>query len=194
MLGLGPNILYSKEVGPKAVVEIIFKKAQQKDIATDAKKQAALNKYINFTTMGVSILGKNKKPLSREQINWFNKTLKSIITRTVYPLAPKFFKDVKVTYEGVEVTKQNTVVKSVVFSKGEETEVAYYLKKFQKEWKIVDIAIDDESWTEGINEQVNRTIKSEKWAGVKKRLTKRLKELKNKKNKKNKSSKRKTKK
>jgi hypothetical protein len=46
------------------------------------------------------------------------------------------------------------------------------------EWRVVDVAIDDESWVSTINEKVSKTLKEKGWNGLKDLLNKRLKELK----------------
>jgi ABC-type transporter MlaC component len=52
------------------------------------------------------------------------------------------------------------------------------MKKINGDWRVVDVAIDDESWVSTINEKVAKTLKEKGWNGLKDLLNKRLKELK----------------
>jgi ABC-type transporter MlaC component len=44
-------------------------------------------------------------------------------------------------------------------------------------WKVVDVALDGESWVDSIRDQVVETLKKSKWTGLKKKLSDRLAEL-----------------
>lgn len=170
------NVFGAKET-PKSVVEKIFNQAKNPKIAKDKTLQEKLNACISFAEMAKSSLGKYVKSLTKDQFSWFQSTLKEIITETVYPEAPDFFKNVKVEYEDEEVGKARAEILSVVIEKGEETEVAYTLKLMQGKWKVVDVALDDESWIESIYEEVDEVMKKDKWKGLKSKLSKRLKEV-----------------
>jgi ABC-type transporter MlaC component len=66
---------------------------------------------------------------------------------------------------------------TIVSKRGEETEVLLTFMPFKKGWRIIDVAIDGESWVQNIQEQVFKTIKKDKWAGLKKSMNKRLSKL-----------------
>lgn len=163
--------------GPKDVVKSIFNEAKNPEIAKDKKLQENLNQQISFDDMATNSLGKYKKELTAEQYSWYSKTLKEIITETVYPEAPDFFKGVKVTYEDESVKKDKAQILSVVTEKGEETEVEYTLRKVGEKWLVIDVSLDDESWIESIYEEVDVVMKKDKWDGLKAKLTKRLNEI-----------------
>ena len=163
---------------PQALVETIFSQAKNIKIATDTKTQKEINKLINFTKLAENSLGKKIKSISKNEFSWYAKTLKEIIIKTVYPEAPNFLKQVKITYEQSSKQGKDIVVNSVVTKKGEETEVSYHLHFLAGGWKVFDISIDGDSWTENIKDQVISAIKKHKWIGLKKKLNKRLKELK----------------
>ena len=65
--------------------------------------QKQVNAKIDFAEMARTALGREYKKRSVEQKAWFESALKEIITRTVYPEAPKFLKSVKIKYKKVFV-------------------------------------------------------------------------------------------
>ena len=163
---------------PVDIVKEIFHLAQDGQIKKNKDYQLKIEKMFNFEAMSQDILGKDYLKYGKKEFNWFHKTIKGIITKTVYPKAPKFLKQVTVEYENIEKVGKSTVVFSIVKSKGEETEVNYNLKFIDNDWKVINITIDDESWVENISEKVQSVIKKKKWKGLKNLLTKKLKELK----------------
>ncbi|MGZ3790484.1 MAG: ABC transporter substrate-binding protein, partial [Bacteriovorax sp.] len=134
--------------------------------------------HIDFGEMSKSILAQEYAKRSASDLKWFETTLKEIITRSVYPSAPKFLENVKITYKKTKTSDADAKVSSSVSKKGESTDVDYVLKKVNNEWKVVDVAIDEESWVKTINEKVQKTIKEKGWNGLKDLLNKRLTELK----------------
>jgi ABC-type transporter MlaC component len=164
-------------MGPKDIVKYIFKTASLKSIGADEKLQNSINVNVDFNAMAVKALGSEFKKISKTEFTWFSKTIREIITKTVYPEAYGFLNKVRISYEEEEIESKTAEILSVVKNKAEETDVVYFFNKTKNVWKITDISIDDESWVESINEQVVRTIKKQKWSGLKSKLTKRLNKL-----------------
>jgi ABC-type transporter MlaC component len=162
---------------PQQIVEDIFASAKDGNISRNLALQEKINNYIAFDEMALNILGSDKKNLSAENIHWFQITIKKIITLSVYPKAPDFLKNVKISYETANQKGNKTTIESIVKKKGEETEVSYSLKKDKNEWKVVDISIDGESWVESITEQVHSVLVKEKWVKLEEKLSKKLKDL-----------------
>lgn len=163
---------------PKAVVEEIFSKAAKQGVAKNPALQTEINRNIDFGRMARQALGKEAEKRSAAELEWFDRTLKEIITRTVYPEAPRFLNAVKISYRDVKVEDGRAKVASVVRQKGETTEVDYKLQQTGEGWRVVDVAIDGESWVDTISEQVRKTLEKRDWAGLKERLNKRLASLK----------------
>lgn len=162
----------------KAMVEMVFSKASQDAVKNDQALQAEVSSYVDFDAMAKAVLAKEKGVPSGE-VFWFAQTLREIITRTVYPKAPEFLSGVKIEYREEKVSGNAAVVKSVVQNKSDLTDVDYKLAKSKSgEWRVVDVALDGESWVESIRDEVRDTLKKEKWAGLKKRMVRRLDELK----------------
>jgi ABC-type transporter MlaC component len=163
---------------PITIVKNIFNLAKDKKIRLNKDHQSKIEKMFNFKIMGQEILGKDFLKYGKKEFTWFHKTIKKIITKTIYPKAPNFLNEVKIEFINIEKSLSFATVFSIVKSKGEETEVNYRLKLIENSWKVINITIDDESWVENIAERVKKTIKKKKWEGLKNLLTKRLNEIK----------------
>jgi len=170
----------------REIVEEIFSKAAKPEIKKDARLQTELNNLVDYAHMAKEVLGAEFKKQKPQDIQWFEKMLKDIISLSVYPAAPDFLGKVNIVYK--ESPKENSkgnpkenkeekdqsAISSIVKHKGEETEVNYRLHKQGENWKVYDVALDGESWTENIRTEVQKILKKEGWGGLKKRLIKRL--------------------
>ncbi len=164
---------------PQEVVKDIFAKASLPEVAVDHSKQSEINSLVDFDALAKAALGKEAKALPAKEVQWFRQTLQEIITRTVYPKAPDFLKDVKITYDSVQEKAGKAVVISSVQNKADLTDVVYRMQKNKDGvWKVVDVSISGLSWVESIQDQVRDVIKKKKWQGLKDAMNKRLNELK----------------
>jgi ABC-type transporter MlaC component len=158
-------------------VQEIFRQASVPEVATDGAKQAEVSSHVDFDALAKAALGKQKA--SAEDFAWFRDTLKEIITRTVYPKAPDFLKDTKITYNAADAKGARATVKSTVQNKADLTDVDYSLaNEGDKGWKVTDVSISGQSWVESIRDEVGKVIRKSKWAGLKQKMTKRLNDLK----------------
>ncbi len=173
------NIAFAANQNPEEIIKEIFSKAASENLLNNQLKRTEVENLIDFSEMSKSILAKQYALQPAGEIKWFESTIKEIITRSVYPSAPKFLDNVKITYKKTSATNDEAKVSSSVSKKGEAVDVDYVLKKTGTVWKIVDVSIDEESWVSTINEKVQKTIKEKGWKGLKDLLNKRLKELKN---------------
>ena len=179
VLNLVNHSLRAETLSPEELIKDIFQKTGKENLLQNSKLKSEVESHIDFAEMSKAILAEEYAKQSTGDIKWFETTLKEIITRSVYPSAPKFLENVKITYKKTKSTESDARVSSSVSKKGESTDVDYVLKKINNEWKVVDVAIDEESWVKTINEKVQKTLKEKGWKGLKDLLTKRLNELKN---------------
>lgn len=179
-LFLGIILLNSAQAGiaPEDLIKDIFVKVGKENLLLNSKTKEEVELHVDFSEMTKVILGQEAPKRSVSDIKWFESTIKEIITRSVYPSAPKFLENVKITYKKTKLNPEDAKVFSSVNKKGESTDVDYVLKKTGADWKVVDVSIDDESWVQTINEKVQKTIKEKGWGGLRDLLTKRLNELK----------------
>ncbi len=164
---------------PQTVVESIFTKASAPEIISDQSKQSEINSLVDFDALAKAALGPSAKTVSAKEVQWFRDTLQEIIVRTVYPKAPEFLKDVKISYEDVKEKGKTAMVLSSVQNKADFTDVQYkMMKNAQGEWRVVDVSISGLSWVDSIRDQVKDVVKKKKWQGLKDAMNRRLAELK----------------
>lgn len=165
-------------LGPEDLIKDIFGKVGKENLMLNVKMKEEVEMNVDFQEMSKAILGGESLKHSAPELKWFESTIKEIIARTVYPGAPKFLENVKITYKKTKESSEDAKVFSSVSKKGEATDVDYLLKKIGNNWKVVDVSIDDESWVKTINEKVQKTLKEKGWKGLQDLLNKRLNELK----------------
>lgn len=163
---------------PEEIIKDIFAKAGKENLLNNPKTKAEVEGYIDFAEMTKTILKEESAKRTAADLKWFESTIKDIITRSVYPSAPKFLEGVKISFKKTQNLGENVKVQSSINKKGEITSVDYVMKKINGDWRVIDVAIDDESWVSTINEKVSKTLKEKGWNGLKDLLNKRLKELK----------------
>lgn len=159
------------------VIDKIFQTANKDNFSTDKKSQDFVSDHFNFDKMSKLILGSELKKQSAKEVKWFTNQIKSIIRKTINKKATDFLRKVKFQHEYVEKGKSKSSILTIVSKRGEESEVITKMEKEGDLWKITDISIDDESWTENIRTQVHKSIKEKGWKGLKDSLKKRLDEL-----------------
>lgn len=173
------------ETTPEVIIKEVFDAAQEGNPLDNPNTMRFLDERFNFSQMAKNILGKDLLGQNLNEVQWFEKSIREIITKTVYPKAPEFLSNVKISYKKTIVDGEKAIVGSSVAKKGEVTDVDYVLMmdKTKKSWRVVDVAIDQESWVQTINEKMTKSFKEKGWKGVKDLLNKRIKELNTKKKK-----------
>ena len=162
------------DVAPEVLIQNIFTLAQKENPLNNPKLKTELDNHFDYKQMSLNILGAEAKKRSTADLKWFEGSIKEIITKTVYPKAPEFLKDVKITYKNTLIDENKATVPSIVAKRGEKTDVNYSLVKSGETWKVIDISIDDESWVRTINDKMTKTLKEKGWAGVKDMINKRV--------------------
>lgn len=165
------------DMAPEALIQNIFTLAQKENPLNNPKLKSDLDNNFDFKQMSLNILGAEAKKRSPSDLQWFESSIKEIITKTVYPKAPEFLRGVKITYGSTLVDGNKATVPSTVAKKGEKTDVSYSLVKSTTGWKVIDVSIDEESWVKTINDKMNKALKEKGWNGVKELLNNRLKAL-----------------
>lgn len=169
--------LLSNTFAQMAVIEEIFNKAKQPNFSKDKSAQKYVNDHFDFNGMSKLILGAEIKKQPKKEIKWFTDQMEDILSKTIYKKSTDFLNKVRYEHEYAEQGKKKAEILTIVKKRGEETEVLTKLSNIGGTWKIVDLAIDDELWSENIGSQVRKKIKKSGWKGLKSTLTKRLKEL-----------------
>lgn len=168
---------------PKEVVETIIEKAKGLDNKALAKQNAAeIESLVDFEKLTNEALGEKLKGASAAQRSKIQDLLKKILTRTIYPEAPKFFTDVKVEFtsekqDAVATTGPRTKVSSVVTKGTKRSTVEYWLAAQNGSYKVVDLAIEGERWVENVHDQFSEVIEKKGYNGLISRMQKRATEL-----------------
>lgn len=164
---------------PKGVVETIISKARTLDVAaTHAAHAAEIEGLVDFHKLALDALGANAKHASASQLKDITGLLKDIITRTVYPEAPKFFRDVTIAYTSEERNSDGTThITSVVTKAAKRSTVEYWLAPEGQGYKVVDLAIEGERWVENVHDQFDEVIRKKGVQGLIQRMRKRLTDL-----------------
>ncbi len=164
-------------LGQMAVIDEIFQKAKEKSFSTDKKAQRFVTDHFDFDAMAKLILGSEAKKQPKSEVKWFSNQIEQILSKTIYNKSTDFLNKVRFEHEYVEEGKKKSTILTIVKKRGEESEVMTKFENNNGVWKIVDLSIDDESWSENIRSQVHKSIKEKGWKGLKESLTKRLNEL-----------------
>jgi ABC-type transporter MlaC component len=164
---------------PKGVVETIIEGASHlDDKAAHAENARTIEGLVDFQKLANDALGSNASAASAAQKKEIAELLKGIITRTVYPEAPKFFRDVTVDYTAESKTPQNTThITSVVTKGSKRSTVEYWLAPENNSYKVVDLSIEGERWVENVHDQFDEIIGKKGVSGLIQKMKKRLHEL-----------------
>lgn len=171
------SVALADEVKPQTLIENLFSTAKKDNTLSDPKLKNELDAGFDFRQMSLSILGDEAAKRSAADLKWFETSIKEIITKTVYPKAPEFLRGVKITYRDTLIDDNKAIVPSTVSKKGEKTDVSYTMIKSGTTWKVIDVAIDEESWVKTINDKIKKSLKEKGWAGVKDLINNRVKAL-----------------
>ena len=89
---LGLFILNSAQAAltPEDLIKDIFARVGKENLLLNSKTKDEVELHVDFGEMTKVILGQEGAKRSASDIKWFETTIKEIITRSVYPSAPKF--------------------------------------------------------------------------------------------------------
>ncbi len=163
----------------KGVVETIIERARHLDNkATYTDNARTIESLVDFKTLATNALGNRASDASGAQKHEIEELLRKIITKTIYPEAPKFFRDVKIDFTAEEnAADQRTHVTSVITKAEKRSTVEYWLAKENTGYRVVDLAIEGERWVENVHDQFDELIAKKGVSGLITRMKKRLGEL-----------------
>jgi len=181
LLALGLSQAANAATSPKDVVQTIIDRARAlDDKAKHAENTHAIESLVDFHKLALDALGSDASEASAKQKNDIEALLKGIITRTVYPEAPKFFRDVTIAYTAEETGAHGATHITSVVTKGTKRSTVEYWLAPQADgagFKVVDLAIEGERWVENVHEQFDEHIRKKGVAGLIQKMKKRLGEL-----------------
>jgi phospholipid transport system substrate-binding protein len=164
---------------PQAVVETIITNARNLNQKSDFQDRTrTIESLVDFQTICDRALAKNLKTLSAEHKTEISSLLKTILTKTVYPAAPQFFKDVSVQFKPAEDTASGKArIKSLVSKGKSRSSVEYWLESSSSGYRVVDLAIDGESWVKNVGGQFDQILSSKGPEELIRRMKKRLAQI-----------------
>ena len=96
------------------LVELIFRKAGSANFSSDKSLQREVTNYFDFDEMAKRILGDELKKRKPSEVIWFKNHIQEIITRTVYPKASDFLRNVKLNHKVLSSTDNKQVTMTIV--------------------------------------------------------------------------------
>lgn len=164
---------------PKDVVHTIIERARTLDNkALHAENAKVIESLVDFQKLALDALGDRAKQASLAQKNEIENLLRKIITKTVYPDAPKFFRDVTIDFTTEQTSSHGrTHITSVVTKGDKRSTVEYWLQPDAGSFKVVDLAIEGERWVENVHDQFDEVIGKNGVAGLIQKMRKRLSQL-----------------
>lgn len=167
----------------RGVVETIVERAKELDNkAKRAENARTIESLVDFQKLATDALGRRASEATPPQKKEIESLLRTIITKTVYPEAPKFFRDVKIEFTGEEISAGRTHVTSVVTKGDKRSTVEYWLSDASGKFRVVDLAIEGERWVENVHDQFDEIIGKNGVKGLIAKMKKRANELQSKKN------------
>lgn len=163
----------------KGVVETIVERARALDNkATYAENARTIESLVDFRKLALDALGDRASQATAAQKKEIENLLRTIITKTIYPEAPKFFRDVKIAFTSEESTDTSlTHVTSVVTKAEKRSTVEYWLAKDGDTFHVVDLAIEGERWVENVHDQFDEIIGKQGVSGLIAKMRKRATQL-----------------
>lgn len=170
-------------ITPKEIINTISEKSQlTMDKQKGDESRKSIREFIDFDVLARDSLGKQWQKISAKDKSEFKNTLQEIIERTVFPKSPEFFKNTKIEVKEEKLETSKGYLKANVEQKEKSATVELWLQKAKAdEWKIVDLAIEEERWVNNLKDQFEEVIKQKSFPELLKKMKKRLSDLKAKK-------------
>jgi phospholipid transport system substrate-binding protein len=163
---------------PKAVVQTIIDRAKTLDQKPTHEANAkTIESLVDFKKLTLDALGDNAAKANPSQKQEIQDLLRKIITKTVYPEAPAFFRNVDIQYTGEEKLDSKTHITSVVTKGEKRSTVEYWLANESGQYRVVDLAIEGERWVENVHDQFEEIIQKQGVGGLITKMKKRLNQL-----------------
>ncbi|MEW6056070.1 MAG: ABC transporter substrate-binding protein [Bdellovibrionota bacterium] len=163
---------------PRGAVETIIAQAKElNNPAVRAQHVKTIESLVDFHVLAEEALGDLTHKATPAQRQEIRRLLKGIITKTVYPEAPKFFEDVSIAYTSERQAGQKVHITSVVTKGDRRSTVEYWLARSGDTYRVVDLAVEGERWVENVHDQFREVVQKQGVSGLIARMKKRLAQL-----------------
>ena len=150
---------------------------------TNQKAHDQIAEFIDFEKLGMDSMHKKWRDkywvVKASEKKKFLELLKELVEGIVYPRAKEFFKNVKFTYKnpiyGEEERRADVLCKVRV--KDKTINLRYRLVKRGSRWKIYDVNLEGEWWTDSLKSQFNHVITTKSYGELISLIQKKLKNV-----------------
>ncbi|MBI3016786.1 MAG: ABC transporter substrate-binding protein [Deltaproteobacteria bacterium] len=154
---------------------------------TNQKFHEQIAQFIDFEKLGTDSMPKKWRDkywvVKASERKKFLELLQELVQGIVYPRAREFFKDVKFTYkkptflEGGQEKAKRADVLCKVRVKDQEVNLRYRLIRRGNQWKIYDVNLEGEWWTDSLKSQFNHVITTKSYDELISLMQKKLKNV-----------------
>lgn len=163
---------------PQLVVQKIIEQAKLLNGSHKSQSIATIESLVDFETLADEALADHRSELAANDAIQIKDLLKKIITRSVYPKAPQFFNKVKVEFTNQEKDNDRVKVHSEVTKENRKVAVEYWVKSEGSKLRVVDLAIEGESWVASVRNQFDNILKKDGASGLIAKMQKKLSQIK----------------
>ncbi len=150
---------------------------------SNQKFHVQIAQFIDFEKLGFDSMPKKWRDkywvVKASEKKKFLELLQELVEGIVYPRAKEFFKDVKLSYKKPTYTdggKYADVV-CVVHVKDKTATLRYRLVQQKDQWKIYDVNLEGEWWTDSLKSQFNHVITTKSYNELISLMQKKLKNV-----------------
>ncbi len=139
-----------------------------------------LDQSINFELITSKPLAKHKQSFTKIQLEKVKKQFAQAIREAAYPAAADFVRQSKLEYgESKNLGKDYASVALNAYEPEQDVDIAlvFFWRWYQKQWRIVDLSIDDASLVHDYENQFSTIIKEHGAKGLIDRIQKRLDDM-----------------
>ena len=150
---------------------------------TNQKFHDQIAQFIDFEKLGTDSMPKKWRDkywvVKASERKKFLGLLQELVQGIVYPRAREFFKDVKFTYKKPTFLEggKRTDVLCKVQVKDQVVNLRYRLVKRGSQWKIYDVNLEGEWWTDSLKSQFNHVITTKSYDELISLMQKKLKNV-----------------
>jgi len=151
----------------------VLSEAKESDMNKDAIRQISGSFDLNGISRGC--LQKTWDSLSKTEQGNFVSLFQEVLEKVAYPKSAKFFKNTDIEIEQVDENQDRVEVMTLVVHPDEgEVEVAYCLERIKNKWLITDILLDGVSLRIDLRSQMQKILREDSYAELKRRLQEKL--------------------
>jgi len=174
----------AKEASPRNTVEILLNSITnlktEKPLTPEEIKENDILSYRAFALLNIreisrKALGKYWKKRSLTEQKVFIDLLSRMFIKEAFPRSGKFFSALKLIYGQTTISESKANVPlTVVHEKEGEINVDFHLQKYDDQWQIVDVDLDEISMRNNMRSQFYKVISKNNYRELVRRIKEKL--------------------